>query len=263
MVGLDQGGRLASTTVLRPVLRSLRAVAESSFVLSMDAEDSDTWLIVPDMSAHVLLHFDNEGGGSVLSRARVVGSRTHAAEVSVRRRSHTVGVRLSPGGLAALTGLPGGELVDRSVALGDLWGHRARSFLSSLPGSSPEVVRIALMQFLAAQAGDGARADWRIRGFASLVRGGLRDGVDRSAERLGLGRRTLRRVCQEAIGFGPKRFHRIQRLYRGISTAVLNPNQPGARLAAAAGYADQPHMIREFRALLGETPTRFLGRAGR
>lgn len=72
---------------------------------------------------------------------------------------------------------------------------------------------------------------------------------------LAVSERHLRRVIQELTGLSPKHHQRIQRLGRVVAAADALPDAPRwARLAVAAGYYDQPHLIREFRALAGLTP---------
>jgi hypothetical protein len=56
------------------------------------------------------------------------------------------------------------------------------------------------------------------------------------------------------VGLTAKEYARVRRV-RATALAVLGPAPAGwARLAAAQGYADQPHLVREFSALWGAAP---------
>jgi AraC-like DNA-binding protein len=50
---------------------------------------------------------------------------------------------------------------------------------------------------------------------------------------------------------------RIQRLRASAVEAVFHEDEPWVAIAANQGYADQAHLIREFRDLLGLTPKDF------
>jgi AraC-like DNA-binding protein len=75
------------------------------------------------------------------------------------------------------------------------------------------------------------------------------------AEDLGVTSRHLRRVVGDHAGSSPRRFARVQRFLRLLRDADSSPNPAWADLAAAHGYADQAHLIREAKALSGVTPT--------
>jgi AraC-like DNA-binding protein len=62
----------------------------------------------------------------------------------------------------------------------------------------------------------------------------------------------------DEVGLAPRRLLRIVRLHRVPGACHLRPRW--ADLAADAGYADQHHLVREFRSLLGETPVSWLAR---
>ncbi len=83
--------------------------------------------------------------------------------------------------------------------------------------------------------------------------------VARLAAALGVGERRLRRSCDDALGYGPKMFQRIARLRRFVAAAAAPGRGSLAALALAAGYADQPHLTRECRALTGVTPAALRG----
>jgi transcriptional regulator GlxA family with amidase domain len=65
--------------------------------------------------------------------------------------------------------------------------------------------------------------------------------------------RTLRRRFDESFGYGPKTLDRVLRYQRFLRLARLS-HGPTEILAAEAGYADQPHLVRESQHLAGYTP---------
>jgi transcriptional regulator GlxA family with amidase domain len=84
--------------------------------------------------------------------------------------------------------------------------------------------------------------------------------VSALARWIGLSERQLLRRCTAALGYGPKTLDRIFRFQRFRSLALRRPQLGLAELAAAAGYADQPHLTRECVRLTGDTPTGFVAR---
>ena len=84
--------------------------------------------------------------------------------------------------------------------------------------------------------------------------------VDDAAAELGWGARRLHRQITTACGYSPKLLHRVLRLQRAIRIAHAGQRSL-ASLAAAAGYADQAHMTREFTALTDLPPARYLALA--
>lgn len=81
--------------------------------------------------------------------------------------------------------------------------------------------------------------------------------VSELAARHGRSVRQVERIFEEHVGLSPKVFSRIARLHAALQMSQDDPVQDWSSLALAAGYFDQSHMVREFRALTGETPTRF------
>ncbi len=94
------------------------------------------------------------------------------------------------------------------------------------------------------------------RALARLVAtdGSLR--IAALAAELGCSRRHLSASFHSELGLAPKAYARILRFRR--ATALLDRGVGLARLAVESGYADQPHLNREFRALGGRTPVTFL-----
>lgn len=77
-------------------------------------------------------------------------------------------------------------------------------------------------------------------------------------DRLGLSNRHLAKQFKEVVGVTPKTMSRIAR-FQAVVGAIEDIRSPDwARLAFRYGYADQAHLVREFRRMAGVTPTRFL-----
>ena len=96
------------------------------------------------------------------------------------------------------------------------------------------------------------------RALAGLTRGAT---VQRVADDVGLSRRHLGTLVRSETGVTPKEFHRIARFdaSRSRLAAAAGTGRPSlADLAATIGYADQAHLTREWQALAGCTPTRWL-----
>jgi AraC-like DNA-binding protein len=69
-------------------------------------------------------------------------------------------------------------------------------------------------------------------------------------------RRPLTRRFEAKVGKSPREFVRLGRFALAWQTAAAQPRATWATVAAEAGYADPPHLDRDFRLLAGAAPTR-------
>ncbi|TIT57815.1 MAG: helix-turn-helix transcriptional regulator, partial [Mesorhizobium sp.] len=109
--------------------------------------------------------------------------------------------------------------------------------------------------FVAARLESAAETPLEIAwAYDRIITSGGRTRIASLAEQLGWSRKHLADKFSDATGIGPKtlsrivRFNRALRLSRELTT-------DWADVAADCGYADQAHLVREFRELAGETPT--------
>jgi AraC-like DNA-binding protein len=183
-------------------------------------------------------------------RLLVAGPDTRAhTSAPVTPGSPVLGLRLPPGAAPVLLGVPADALRDQRPELADLWGARA---------ARPWVEAVA--------AGDTAALEQRVAVRLREHGGPARDAVvvarlvaaghdaAEVADRLGVTTRTLHRRSLAAFGYGPRTFGRVLRLQRVLP--LLDAGLPLAEVAQRAGYADQPHLSREVRALAGRSPAR-------
>jgi AraC-like DNA-binding protein len=171
----------------------------------------------------------------------------------------TCGLRFAPGRLPALLGVPASELRDTRLPLADLHPRIARAAAARLADAAGRGDARAALDGLGAvvAALPPAAADPAITALASRLGSPVpgEASVAALADSLGWTTRTLHRRSLAAFGYGPAVLRRVLRFRR--ATDLLAAGVAPAEVAARAGYADQPHLSRELRALGGTSPRRF------
>lgn len=181
----------------------------------------------------------------------VAGPDTVAASYLSAGPHRMVGLRFDPGVAPSVLGERADALRDSRIDLSAVWGdRRTRSWLDRMSLSDDPAG--ALVDMCAEALADVP--EWVTPTVAML-----RDGVDvaDAARAAGMSPRTFQRQVNQRIGYGPKVFQRISRL-----TDALPDLRAGLSLSDVAhrrGYADYPHMHREFKALTGESPADLRG----
>ncbi|MEC3997739.1 helix-turn-helix transcriptional regulator [Actinacidiphila sp. DG2A-62] len=185
----------------------------------------------------------------------VAGPDTVAYVASARVGTRYAGLRFAPGSAPRVLGVPAKELRNRRVPLDALWGDGPARRLAERAAEDPAAAldawaaRRVLRMAGEETSGDAARRGERRLPAEIAARLAAGRGVAEVAAAVGLGERQLRRRCEDAFGYGPKTLARVLRLQRALELA--RGGLPFASVAADAGYADQPHLAREVRALTG------------
>jgi len=94
--------------------------------------------------------------------------------------------------------------------------------------------------------------DWPDELAAAIVRREV-DRLGEWAEQHGLARETVARGFGQAYGVSARRF-RAELRARDAWLRLVEGHEPLAEIAAATGFADQPHMSRWIRSLTGRSP---------
>ncbi len=171
--------------------------------------------------------------------------------------SEMIGAYFEPGATSALLHVPAGELTDQVVGLEQIWGSRGARLAADL-ASEDDVSRVDRLETVLLERLRRAPATrWRIDtvGLANWVRTERTSVTVRClATAAGVSRQHLTRVFRQVIGVTPKRYCRLARFQAGLIYAGAGPNVRWAEVATELGYADQSHMIAEFRELSGLSP---------
>ena len=161
-----------------------------------------------------------------------------------------------PGALRLLGGRTK-DVAGRCVPVEDLDDPGASALARRMEATDDPVRRLSLADaWIGGRLAETALPEGPVaQALALILRGGGRLSVGRIADRTGLSRQTLHARIADATGLGPKALSRVARFERA---GRLIPRATGwADLAALAGYADEAHLSREFRALSGQAPGRW------
>ena len=188
----------------------------------------------------------------------VVGLLNHAVRMRYGRNVRAVGIRLHPARAAAFLGVPARALANTIVPLHSLSRTLDAALRRSLREHSnveSEMVRVEVEQLLVEHLKNAAPFDGLVaRAVDQLLNAEESVSVTRLAQNLGVSPRLLHRRFLAVVGTAPKRLERLARFARAWQQATMGPPFTWADLALANGYADQAHLVREFRAFGAEPP---------
>ena len=246
--------------------------------------------VLPDGCADLLFDLQ-DCAGSAATHAEVVGPMSTSTVVTLRAAVELLGVRLRPGAVGAFLGIAADRLLDSMAPLREAPAALRidPAELASLPDSAARIRRLTM----ACRARLGAMEScvrgpplrihswlptsralrWRPAsgaregGFDPIVDKALASWTRRRPEvgfptvsvlvrDIGLSERAFERRFVANVGLTPVRFRRLARL-----RAVLRSHSEGARdwadLATVAGFSDQSHLVRDFQAFVGLSPTKW------
>lgn len=213
---------------------------------------------LPSTSLTLIVEFDEPldcGWLDGRDRARfdtlVAGLHTHPSLIHTHGVQRGIQIGLTPLGARALLRTPASALAG-AIVDGDDEARLPTSLQRRLQDATWPRRFELLEEFLlgrltpAALRPELAEAWRRVRASGGAVR------VDGLAAHLGWSRRHLLTQFRAEFGITPKQASRLARFER--ARALLDAGVPLADAAHRCGYADQPHLHREWRALTGVSP---------
>ncbi|MDN6887050.1 helix-turn-helix domain-containing protein [Variovorax sp. CAN2819] len=211
-----------------------------------------------------LFRDDADAQGFTVGYAMVGGTRSafFVRDVSVTTR--TVGVMLQPGAARALLGAPEDALAERHTPLEALWGADANFALEQLHGTDSLqrqlAIVVALLEArLASSSMHGlhpavAQALARMYGASVNDDDGQAGAIGQLVQQSGYSHRRFIALFRGMTGLAPKQYARMLRFDHVLGQFAIQPDRPWVELALEAGYSDQAHFNRDFKAIAGMSP---------
>jgi AraC-like DNA-binding protein len=190
--------------------------------------------------------------------AAVVGPRTRSVWLRFDGAVDQVNISFFPGAAGAFTRVSMSELVGCVAAPDQIWPS---DFLDAVTDLEPLPIRERLARLeglILARLEPRLDPGPQVLEAVHLIRetsGRVR--MRWLADQVNLSLSQLERSFKRHVGVGPKFLARQTRASKLATQASLAERADWVRLAQLYGYSDQAHMARDFRELLGLTPSAF------
>jgi len=181
--------------------------------------------------------------------------------IDVRHQRAIAWIAFRPGGAWPFlpAGFPTADAQDLLVDLDQVWGRDGAVLRERLLAAPTRAAKLQVLEdVLLARATAPLVPDFGVHAAVAALQHGAPVGA--VTDRLGWTSRRLTRALTEHVGLAPKRFARVRRFQRLLFASTAR-DPDWARLAAECGYHDQAHLIHEFRAFAGMTPTSYAPRS--
>ncbi len=223
-------------------------------VCSWTALPSGSHTLVPDGCIDVLWITN----GSIW----VCGPETTAWSFALPAGTAAVGVRFRPGACPTAFGFDASRIVNRRVPLSDYIGADHTDTLSRTMAETMRAddlsagLRAFEAEFIERLGGieNDLLADAIVEHLSTSPRATQQE----LADTVGVTSRQLHRRSLALFGYGTTMLARLMRFQRCLALAGAARHVSLARLAVDAGYSDHAHLVRDCRAITGDTPSRFL-----
>jgi AraC-like DNA-binding protein len=246
-----------------PAPPPLDSLVESFWFLRGDMDGAPEQVVVPDGRVEIVLHlaepFALVGEDSVArpqTTALVAGQLTAPIRLAPRGRADVVGIRFHAATAGALLPLSLGEVTGLVASLADVHRRLASALLDAASRSESSRDRVAALSSVIARSVTRPLPT-QVLAAASALDAPQPPSIGSLARDLGLTVRTLERRMVHHVGLPPKILHRVLRFRRAFRLLEQVPAGRWDRAAIAAGYFDQAHMIRDFKAFAGAPPSAF------
>jgi len=220
--------------------------------------------VVPDGRAELIFNLGQPyecqiaGAWQRQPRCFLFGQITGPLVLRAAGPARMFGVRFHPHTAGQLLRIPMTEVTDASVSIDDISSRLWREFATLGDLRSP-LDQFAALDRIVVALGKLTRSDDGLLSAAvsELETPDARRGIGAVADSIGLSARQLERRFLQAVGIPPKLFSRMQRFQR-VFPALESAHAGWADAAAACGYYDQAHLIRDFREFAGKPPAALL-----
>ncbi|MFI9629510.1 DUF6597 domain-containing transcriptional factor [Streptomyces sp. NPDC052042] len=236
----------------------LRPYLEHYWLIDWDLEQPYTSHLVPHPSVNLVFQRYEAPLAHGTGYAEVSGIGLELFVQKLEGRGRVCGVQFRPGGFRPFApGRPVSDWTGRRLPVGEVFTPSAPP--SAVLDPADEDARVAALDayLLALGPEPDPQAD-RAMALVDLVRADRTvRRVDALARAGGLSPRSLQRLFALYVGVGPKWVILRYRIHEALERAESGPDVDWAALAAELGYSDQAHLIRDFTATVGVSPTAF------
>lgn len=191
--------------------------------------------------------------------AVVSGPRSEFFVIGTADQLNVIGVHFRPGGAFPFFPMPADELINQTVGLESLWNSaaailRERLLAATTPAAQFAVLEHCLLEQLMHPLERHPAVAFGLQQFVLPAR---QPAVSDVVKRLGYSQRRFIELFSIQVGLTPKLFSRVRRFQRTLQV-IRDGDCDWAALALDCGFYDQAHLVHEFQAFAGMSPSEYL-----
>lgn len=222
-----------------------------------------------DSRATLLLNFTGDsrliGDGvthPIYEGGTLLGAHSQSYVLEHEGDTYLIAAQFRPGGLASFVRCASGELTDQTTALDLLWGRAGEWLCEQIDETGDDAQKLALYQNALAERFAEVPHQPRILYALQRIEQGS-SSVEALAADANLSQKHFERLFERTVGMMPKRYIRLARFQRLVTwlTRCGETSVNWTTLAAQFGYYDHSHLVKDFQAFAGTTPSEFTAAA--
>jgi len=222
-----------------------------------------TELLHPNGGLGVIINFGSPliyEGKSIYHTGFMDGIHTKTRQMSMTGHVDAIGIRFNPGGASRFFSTPLSEISNSNINLHDLaMGQLIESCQEEREINPENDILKFVDNLLAKRLVEPLSSEPLIQHIANKIKNN--NGKSTIAEvinDIGKSDRQIERLFKGSIGMTPKQYARTIRM-ENARLLLKNRNlQSLTEIGEMAGFYDQAHFIREFRAIIGLSPTDYI-----
>ena len=221
--------------------------------------------IVFSFKSNLIGGLANNGEQNTLPNSFLYGQISAFKDVCLLAEADLVIVVFQPSGINQLLGIPAGELRDNIINTEYLLGKRGIELYEKLAEKPTVQDKLQLLNlfFIGLVSGKTRPNDLVVKASIDLIV--KNNGLVSSHQLIkltGYTERHIERMFIKSIGISPKKFSDVIKLHHFLKRLKMDqPDKNLTSLAYEAGYADQSHLIKEFKKFTGITPKTYINKA--
>ena len=191
-----------------------------------------------------------------LPACTLIGPHLSRVDLSMGPKMLVIVVGFLPGGMHRLLGVPMQEMIDTPLDATLFLGKEIEDVNEQLFYAKDFKKMVEIIQSYLLQKVNNLKRILPVdQVIAQLIQKRKLVSVDQLAQEACVSIRQLERQFKERIGLSPKLYIRLIRFSRAWYMREKNLEISWLEIAYSCGYADQMHMIRDFRDFVGVAPT--------
>jgi AraC-like DNA-binding protein len=228
----------------------LKAFIEHCWIVAWDLRGLDPYVqkTLPYPCAHLV--FD-------AGKTAIFGVMRGAFEYRLEGQGRVLGVRFRPGGFRSLLGAPLATITDRTIPLARVYELDSAAAETTVLAAADDAGMIQCVEaILRTRMPPADETVDLVHGIIGRIESDRTiNRVDELVVRVDLGARALQRLFSDYVGVTPKWVIRRFRLHDAASRLANSEGVNLTHLAHELGYSDQAHFARDFKAIVGRSPS--------